>query len=301
MRIGITGASGFIGSAIIAKANDDGHTVVGYSRKAGKIIPGTEETRDYSDPEHADYSGLDSIIHLAGESILGIWTEGKKERVMDSRVQGTAALVRGLRDMEPAKRPKSLVCASAVGFYGERGDDVLDEESDRGFGFLAKVVVNWEAAAQKATDDFGLRVAMPRVGFVLGRNGGALPILKPLFKCCLGGKLGSGKQWMPWVHIDDVARIFLKCVTDQSIQGPLNCASPNPVTNKEFTREMGDALHRPAFLPTPAFALKLLPGGMSEMFLNSQRADPEVLRIHEYDWKFPDLGEALRDLLNNGY
>lgn len=299
MRIGITGASGFIGSAIIERANADGHIAIGFSRSAGKIIPGCEEVRDFSDPENADYKGLDAIIHLAGESILGVWTSGKKKRIYDSRIDGTAALVRGIGKIEQAKRPNALVCASGIGYYGDRGDDILDEEEDRGFGFLAKVVEDWEEAAQVAAEKHDVRVVTPRIGFVLGKSGGALKVLKLIFKCCLGGRLGSGKQWMPWVHIDDIAGIFLKSATSDLMRGPVNAAAPNPVNNREFTKALAGAVSRPAFIPTPAFALKMLPGGMSEMFLNSQRANPAALKLAEYKWEFTDVDVALADLIES--
>ncbi|NNE92817.1 MAG: TIGR01777 family protein [Verrucomicrobiales bacterium] len=293
MRIGLTGASGFIGSAIIEAANDAGHEVIGFSRNPAKIIPGTEEVRGFADPENSDYKGLDAMIHLAGESLLGIWTKKKKDRIYSSRVDGTDALVKGLAKLPEADRPGVLVAASAVGYYGDSGDAPLDEESDHGFGFLARVVQGWENAAMTAEKEYDIRTVTPRIGFVLGSNGGAMPILRKVFKACLGGKLGNGKQWMPWVHVKDVAGIFLESVVNSNLRGPVNCVGPDQVRNIDFTKTLAGAVNRPAILPVPAFALKRLPGGMSEMFLSSLRVEPVVMRLTDFEWQFDELDDAI--------
>lgn len=296
MRIGITGASGFVGRSLTAEAVRQDHEVIAFSRNRDREISGAVEVRDFSDPATADFGGLDVIIHLAGEPILGLWTEAKKQRIRDSRVDGTRALVRAIEHLSPAKRPKTLIAASATGFYGDGGADLLDEDSDPGFGFLADVVREWEAASEEA-GGVGLRFVCGRIGVILGQNGGAIPMLRRVFGLGIGGKLGSGKQWMPWVHIDDIARMFLLCATNEQISGPVNFVSPHPVTNSEFTKAIGAELKRPTILPVPGFALRSAPGGMDEMFLLSQRVDPSKLKLEEFEWHFPHLEAALADVL----
>lgn len=296
LRIGITGASGFLGAAIIAEANAAGHRVVGFSRSPDRAIEGVAEVRDFQEPDSADYRDLDVLVHLAGEPVLGLWTEGKKRRIYESRVEGTRALVRGLEKLPPEERPSRLISASGIGFYGDSGDAVVDEDSDVGFGFLAEVVRDWEAAVEEASG-IGMRTVMLRIGMVLGEGGGALPVLRKVFRGFLGGRLGSGRQWMSWIHVEDLARAFLYCANQEILSGPVNAVAPFPVTNRTFTETLAGKLDRPAFLPTPAFALRMAPGGMSEMFLNSQRVDPATLRLRGFEWRFPELGPALEDAL----
>ena len=296
MQIGITGASGFVGQTITAEAGREGHDIVAFSRTPDRALPGAAEVRDFSTPSEADFSGLDVLIHLAGEPILGLWTDAKKQRIRDSRVDGTRALVRAIEHLDPKERPKALICASATGFYGDGGPDPLDEDSDPGFGFLADVVREWEAAAEEAKG-VGLRVVCGRIGIILGRNGGAIPLLRRVFGFAMGGRLGSGKQWMPWVHIDDIARMFVHCATDDDISGPVNFVAPHPVTNREFTRAIGATLKRPTVFPVPGFLLKAAPGGMHEMFLFSQRVDPTVLKLRDFQWRFSQIEPALADVL----
>ena len=296
LRIGITGASGFLGSAIIAEAHAAGHRVVGFSRNPERSIDGVPEVRDFREPETADYRDLDVLFHLAGEPVLGLWTEGKKRRIYESRVEGSRALVRGLEKLSSEERPNSLISASGIGFYGDAGDAVVDEDSDVGFGFLAEVVRDWEAAVQEASS-IGLRTVMLRIGMVLGEEGGALPVLRKVFRGFLGGRLGSGRQWMSWIHVEDLARAFLYCAQREIFSGPVNAVAPYPVTNRTFTETLATRLERPAILPTPAFVLRMAPGGMSEMFLNSQRVDPATLRLRGFEWRFPELGPAFEDVL----
>lgn len=296
MRLGITGASGFIGRTLIEVANQGGHEVVAYSRQPERFVPGALEMREFSRPELSDYSGIDAVIHLAGEPVFGLWTEEKKRLIFETRYEGTRALVRGIEKMRSSERPKTLVCASGIGLYGDGGDDVLDEDSDVGFGFLAEVVRAWEAAAREASD-IGLRSVSCRIGFVLGETGGALPLMKKIFNCFVGGRLGSGGQWMSWIHVRDVARILLACAEDEVVSGPVNTVSPHPVTNREFTETLARILRRPAMVPAPSFVLKRLPGGMRELFLFGQRVSPSVLSLRGFRWAFPDLEIALRDAL----
>lgn len=293
LRLGITGVSGFIGSRLVELATAAGHQIIGFSRRPEREVPGVPEMREFSRPDQADYRDLDVIVHLAGEPVFGLWTQEKKRLIEQTRVEGTRDLVRGVEKLRVAERPRALICASAIGYYGDAGDDLADEDSDPGFGFLAEVVRGWETAAREASD-IGLRSASVRVGFVLGETGGALPLLRKIFRACLGGRLGSGEQWMSWVHVDDVARAFLECCENDSLKGPVNAVSPHPVTNREFTRTLARLLQRPAVLPAPAFALKLAPGGMGELFLHSQRVDPGVLRLGGFSWTFPYLEDALR-------
>ena len=296
MQIGITGASGLLGRALIAEANRGAVDVVAYTRNPRQAIPGAAEVRAFRDPVEADYSGLDALFHLAGEPILGLWTQRKKERIRSSRVAGTEGVIRGLERLDPASRPKTLINASAVGFYGDAGQGLIDEDADPGFGFLAEVVRDWERAASGASG-LGVRVVLARLGIVLGPTGGSLPFLSHVFNAFAGGRLGSGKQWMPWVHIDDAAAMFFHCLKKKAVEGPVNIVSPHPVTNAGFTKTLAGVLHRPAFLHVPGFVLKAAPGGMQEIFLNSQRVDPSVLRVQGYKWTFPDLQPALENAL----
>lgn len=293
MRIGITGASGFVGRAVVSRARAEGHEVVAFSRSPGTEIDGAAEVRDFSEPAEARVAGLDAVVHLAGESILGFWTQTKRGRILNSRVQGTAGLVKAIVNCSEGERPKVLVSASGSGFYGDRGDELLTEDDDPGLGFLASVCCEWEAAA-RAVEEHGVRWVAGRTGMVLGADGGAAPLLKKLFQFCLGGKLGSGEQWVPWVDLEDVAQMFLLACTEPKMRGPVNFASPHPVTNAEFTRVIAAQVHRPAIVPAPAPLLRFALRGMSEMLLNSQRLEPEALRLHGFEWIAPSLELAVR-------
>ncbi len=292
MRVGITGASGFLGSAILAEGQRRGWKIVAFSRRPDPGISGGEERRLLEEP--IDLHGLDALIHLAGEPIMGLWTRERKRRIRDSRIRLTEALLAALEGLDCEERPKVLVSASAVGYYGDRGEDWLDEESDVGFGFLAEVCRDWEAAARRA-ERLGLRVVLPRLGFVLGKGGG-LKRLRPLFKWGLGGRLGHGRQWMSWIHVEDVARIFADSVENASIRGAVNCVAPEPVRNRSFTAVYARVLRRWAFLPVPTGLLKHLPGEMASLFLGSQRVEPVALRAYGYTFLHTDLEKALRDL-----
>ncbi|MEX2578213.1 MAG: TIGR01777 family oxidoreductase [Verrucomicrobiales bacterium] len=292
MKVGITGASGFLGSALIAQANGRQWSVAAFSRDPDKPIEGADEVRSLGGGEKIDLDGLDALIHLAGEPLVGLWTKEKKRRIRESRVGLTSALVGDIGSLSRSRRPPVLVSASAVGYYGDRGDEWLDEEADVGFGFLAEVCRDWEAAAAKASR-LGVRVVTPRLGLVLGK-GGLLKRLRPIFRAGLGGPLGKGDQWMSWIHVEDAARVFLECVANDDVTGRVNCAAPNPATNREFTRTYAASLKRKAFLRVPGAALKRLPGGMGRMFLDSQRVAPVVMRAFDYRWLHEDLESALR-------
>lgn len=290
MRVGITGASGFLGSAIMTEGKSRGWSVVAFSRGAG-VVDGADETRSLTEPGGIDLNELDALVHLAGEPIVGMWSRDKKRRIHESRIDLTRELVETMSRLPEARRPAVFVSASAVAYYGDRGNEWLDEESDVGFGFLPAVCRDWETAAV-GTEKLGVRLVIPRVGLVLG-SGGLLKRLRPLFRVGLGGRLGRGQQWMSWIHVHDLSKVFADCVEKESLRGRINCVSPCPVTNGEFTKVYAEVLRRPAFFPVPAFPLKRLPGGMGDLFLASQRVDPVVLKSFDFQWSHPDLESAL--------
>ena len=283
MRFGITGASGFIGRRAAQLAAERGWDVVPFSRH-----PRDARTRLFLPGEAADVDGLDAVLHLAGEPVLGLWTGKKRARIMDSRVLGTRSIVDGFA--KTSRPPRVLVSGSAIGFYGNTGDREVDENSSPGEGFLADVCRSWEGEAEKVRD---ARVVLLRTGFVLGREGGAMKLILPVFRLGLGGKLGSGRQWMSCIHVDDVAAMALWAIENKAIRGPLNAVMPQPVTNADFTREVARAVHRPALLPAPAFLLRLVLGRMSSMLLDSSRVRPAVAERAHYRWLFPKLRGAL--------
>lgn len=292
MRIGITGATGFIGSALGRHAAEAGHEIVAFSRAGRVEEPWVAESRVMS-PE-ADFSGCDALVHLAGESLLGWWTASKKARIWGSRVDLTLAIVDTLA--KAAARPSVLVCASGAGFYGNRNDELLDERSAKGSGFLSDLCEKWERAAMRASE-LGIRVVTLRTGMVLGADGGAFPLLRRVFRLGLGGRLGGGRQWMPWIHVRDAAGTILWAVENSRVDGPLNLVSPGTVTNTEFTQTLARRLRRPAFCHAPAFALRLLLREMAgEMLLASQRAIPRVAMDLGRHFSFPTLDGALADL-----
>jgi uncharacterized protein len=236
---------------------------------------------------------MDAVIHLAGEPVAQRWNEEVKRRIFDSRVLGTRRLVDAIARVQ--HKPKILVCASAIGYYGDRGDEVLTESSNPGNGFLADACRGWEAEAGRAAE-IGMRVVKLRIGFVLGKDGGALAQMVPAFRAFVGGRLGSGKQWMPWIHVSDVAAMFVHAV-ENDISGVWNATAPNPVTNADFTREMGHVLGRPAMIPVPLFALTLAFGELGRYMLDSSRVIPEAALKANFRFGYPDLAPALRNLL----
>lgn len=292
MRIGITGATGFIGRHLKEYAIDQGHEVIAYSRR-----PGSGLTQPKQAPHALPETPLDALVHLSGESLMGLWTQDKRDRIWNSRVDFTESLVAHLATWKAENRPKVLVCASGAGFYGNSGVDAVDETSPRGEGFLADVCAGWESAAHRA-EALGMRVITSRTGMVLGRDGGAFPLLRRVFACGLGGRLGSGRQWMSWIHIDDAVQILLQAITTETVSGPLNLCAPEAVTNAEFTQKLAAALHRPAFFHAPAFALKVLLRGMAdEMLLSGQRVIPRVATEMGHDFVHPTLSGALASLV----
>jgi uncharacterized protein len=292
MEIGLTGASGFLGRQIIEHAIAAGDTVVGFSRNPRHRIASCVRTESFGPGLHL--GGLDAVIHLAGESILGLWTNAKKERIFRSRVEGTRWIVKAI--LGSPNPPKVLVCASAVGIYGDRGEEELTERHTTGADeFLAEVSQAWEAAAEEAAEA-GTRVVRVRIALVLGPKG-ALALMQNAFRLGLGGQFGKGDQWMPWVHINDIAKIFLFAAKNDSLSGPVNGASPNPVRNSEFTRTLGTLFKKPTFCTVPEFVLKTLLSEESTMLLDSQRVIPEKLLTSGFQFQFPTLDEALKDLI----
>lgn len=287
MVIGITGASGFVGGRLVPALAAEGHTCVAFSRDPSRAVPGCRETRALRPPEPPDLRGLDAVINLAGESIQGLWTAAKKERIRASRIEATRAVVRAL----PGSGVRTLLTASATGLYGDRGDEELTEDSAPGRGFLAEVCEEWEGEALAAMDQ-DVRVVMARIGFIVAAQGGAMDRLRPLFRCALGGRLGNGQQWMPWVHIDDTVGILCHLLEDEGCDGPYQVTAPEPVRNADFTRELAAALHRPAFLHVPAFALKMMLGELSHLVLDSTRALPKRTLASGYAFQQTQLRAA---------
>jgi uncharacterized protein len=293
MKVLVSGATGLIGKAVTNELKRAGHEITTLSRKpAGGAIGW--QPKDEPAPVHALESAR-VIIHLAGEPIAERrWTEEVKRGIRDSRVIGTRNLIRGIESA--ATRPALLVCASAVGYYGSRGDEVLDEASSPGHGFLPDVCVEWEGEAMRA-EQFGVRVVQMRTGLVLSTDGGALAKMLPPFRLGIGGRLGSGTQWVPWVHIADVAGIVMHSIENESLRGPINIVAPGIVTNAQFTSELASVLDRAAFLPVPEFALKFVFGEMAELLLSSQRVTPRAAVETGYSFQFTELAAALKDLL----
>ncbi len=277
MKVVITGASGFIGRALTARLQASGHDIEPLRTRKTTDVP-----------------RCDAVVHLAGESVAQRWTTEAKRRIHDSRVESARRIVESFKLLSPP--PAVLVSASAVGIYGSRGDEVLTENSQPGSGFLAEVCVAWEREARAATA-LGVRVVNPRIGVVLGRGGGALERMLPMFSHGAGGNLGSGRQWWSWIHLDDLTALIEFALSDTRLEGPVNATTPQPVTNSDFTRALGAALHRPAVLPVPAFALKLKLGEMASMLLDSQRVMPEAARAAGFEFRYPEIGPALAGIV----
>lgn len=275
MKVAITGASGFIGSHLVTELRARGDEVIALGR-------GTTP----------DLSGMDGVVNLAGEPIDQRWTSFAKERIWSSRIDGTERLAAAISAANP--RPRVLVSASAAGYYGSRGLEELDESSPPGDDFLASLCVQWERAAEEAA----VRVVKIRTGVVLGRGGGALKRIVPPFRVGLGGPLAGGRQYMPWISLDDIAGIYLDALTNENWSGPVNGCAPEPATNAEFTRALGRALERPAVIPVPAFALRALFGEMASVLTASQRMAPKRALELGYEFAHRRLDDALRAALD---
>ncbi len=299
MRILIGGTSGLIGSALVPRLAERGHDVVRLVRAGGADLAGTapwDPDRGILDPTRL--RGIDAVVHLGGVSIAsGRWTTERKQAILESRVRSTLLLAERIASTPAADRPRAFVVASATGYYGHRGEEALPETSAQGDGFLANVCRAWEEAASPAVRA-GTRVAQPRIGMVLGREGGALEAMLLPFRLGLGGPIGNGRQWWPWISLDDVAGVLVRLIEDETMSGAVNAVAPEAVTSAVFARALGRTLHRPAILPAPAFALRLLLGEMADaLLLASTKAVPERLSHAGFEFRHPRLDDALRAAL----
>ena len=297
MNVTISGASGFIGRRLLKVLGGAGHSLHVLSRHAGTNLPNGVRLSVWDPmngtPPRESVENADVVIHLTGEPVAHRWNAEIKRRIRDSRVAGTRHLVEALAALP--RRPAALISASGVGYYGSRGDETLEESSPAGKDFLAEVCVAWEREAQ-AAETLGMRVAVIRIGMVLDSRGGALQRMLPAFRLGMGGRLGSGRQWVSWIHLNDLVDLF-RYVVETPVQGPLNGVAPEPVRNLEFTRQLAMALKRPAIFPVPEFGLRLLFGELAQVLLASQRAMPRAAEAAGFRFRFPQLGPALADLL----
>lgn len=301
MKILVTGGTGFVGQPLVRKLIEANHKVVLLTRNpdaAKRAISDSVEIYGWepesTTPPKEAYNGIDAIVHLAGESIAaGRWTAKQKKKILDSRVLSTRNLMKGA--VEAGAKPKVIVSASAIGIYGDRGNQSLSETSPQGIGFLADVCRAWEKESQYPGLESVRKVNL-RIGIVLEKNGGALQKLLPIFKIGGGGPVGNGKQWMSWIHREDLIEMILYSVTHENVSGVFNAVAPNPSTNAEFSRALGKALHRPAFMPAPPLALKLAMGEMSELVLASQKVEAKKIVDTGFAFKFPSIQEALNDI-----
>ena len=298
MKILLTGSHGLVGSALMKSLESDGHEV----RPMVRYATGYGSKEIEWSPERYSIAlsrieGFDAVVHLAGENIAeGRWSDEKKQRIRESRVKGTQLLSEALASLN--SRPATFLCASAIGFYGDRGDETLVETSPPGQGFLPEVCVEWENSTREAAEK-GIRTVNMRFGIILAEEGGALAKMLTPFRMGVGGTFGSGKQWMSWILLEDVIRAIKQALTTEALSGPVNYVAPNPVRNAEFTKTLGRVLSRPTLFPVPEFAVKLLFGQMGEeLLLGSQRVEPARLKESGFEFQYPQLEAALRHLLN---
>lgn len=304
-RVGVTGASGFIGTALVGALIKRGDAVLAFTRRPQSAqIPTGADVRQLDLMSSASatenikaFEGLDAVVHLAGEPLTGRWTSEKKRKIHDSRQISTRNLVAAMRAC--GKPPLALVCASGAGYYGSRGDEPLTESSPRGHDYLSQVCVDWELEAATAAE-FGVRVVLMRQGPLMGRGGGALQAMLPPFRFGAGGPLGSGAQWWPWIHLDDAIAMYLFAIDREDLNGPLNVASPDLATNARFSQALGYALRRPSLAFAPGPALKILLGEFAESLLGSQLMLPAKAQDLGFAWRHESLDQALLDLLDPG-
>jgi uncharacterized protein len=301
MRVAVTGATGMIGSALVRALVERGDEVTALSRNAGRASEALGVPAEtWADPEAEQppldaLRGRDGVVHLLGELIAQRWSDEAKREIRDSRVLSTRNLVATLAKLLPEERPRVLVSGSGAGWYGHRGDERLDEStSEPGDDFLAQLSADWEAEARGA-EELGVRLVLNRTGVVLSDSGGALEKMLPFFKAGIGGPVAGGRQYVPWVHVDDVVGATIFALDNDSLSGPVNVTAPEPVTNRELSRTLGRVLHRPALAPVPALAVKALYGDMAQIVTTGQRAMPAALTAAGYRFKRPDLEAALRD------
>jgi uncharacterized protein len=300
LKVAVTGATGTIGRALVAALHDRGDQVAVLSRNPGKASEALGSDVDayaWAEPESQPppaeaLADADAVVHLAGEPVDQRWNDEAKKKIRESRELGTRNLVAGMKSA--GTRLQTIVSASACGYYGPRGDERVEESDPPGDDFLSDVVVRWEREAQ-AAEDLGLRVAMMRTGIVMSEEGGALARMLTPFKLGVGGPIAGGKQYMPWIHEDDVVGAYLFVLDNDDASGPINLSAPEPVTNKEFSKALGKTLSRPAFSPVPGFAIKTLYGEMATIVVNGVRMVPARLEELGYEFRHPDLREALAD------
>ena len=300
MKVTVTGATGRIGSHLVAALKARGDDVLVLSRDAERAAEKLGVEALAWDPENAappkaSLVGRDAIVHLAGEDVAQRWSKEAKARIVDSREKSTRSLVHAIFDTEP--RPPIFVCASASGYYGARGDEPVDESQPPGSDWLASVVMRWEQQADTAL--VGTRLVKVRTGIVLDSGGGALAKMLPPFKAGVGGPIGGGKQYMPWIHLDDIVGIYLAALDSPDFTGPINASAPNPVTNKEFAHALGRALHRPAVAPIPGLTIKAMYGEMAQIVLKGVRMVPGRAAELGYEFRHPELDEALESTLRS--
>lgn len=301
MKVLVTGGTGFVGRPLLKRLIESQHEVVLLSRNSesaknslGLPVQIFAWDPEAAPPPKAAYEGIDAIVHLAGESIAaGRWSEAQKKKILNSRTLSTRNLLKGA--VEAKAQLKVIVAASAIGIYGDRGNNVLSENSPQGIGFLADVCRAWEKESQYPGLESVRKVNL-RIGIVLEQKGGALQKLLPIFKLGGGGPVGNGKQWMSWIHRSDLVEMILFSLTNENVTGLVNAVAPNPVTNAAFSRTLGTALNRPAFMPAPAIALKLAMGEMSELVLASQKVEAKKIQEAGFAFKFPKIQEALDDI-----
>src|SRR3954471_6400899 len=303
MDVTLTGATGLIGIKLVRALRDRGDGITVLSRSPDRAqatlgVPAAAWDPLAGPAPTAALRGRDAVVHLAGEPVAQRWNDKVKQAIRDSRELGTRNLVAGLRAVDTG-RPSTLVASSAVGYYGKHGDERVPETTPPGDDFLAQVCVAWEREADAAGDlPTHPRVVKIRTGVVLDKSGGALKTMLPPFKLGIGGPIAGGRQYLPWIHVDDLVDLYLQALDDGSWTGPYNGAAPEPVTNRDFSRALGRALHRPAVAPVPTFALRLLYGEMAEVVAEGQRAVPERPLAGGFSYKYPDLDAALRDALS---
>jgi uncharacterized protein (TIGR01777 family) len=302
MRVLVTGTTGFVGRALVPRLQRGGHAVSAWVRDAERarpVLAPDVALHAAGGPEawRAALAGAEAVVNLAGEPLFGKrWTAARRRALVESRVGLTTRLVEAIAALPPAARPRVLVSASAVGYYGDRGDEPLTEESAPGTGFLADLCRSWEGAAQ-AAEGLGVRAALARLGIVLGPGGGALAAMLPAFRWGFGGPLGSGLQYVPWIHLADLVESLASALEDDRTRGPFNAVAPGALPQGAFARAIGRALHRPAFFPVPGWVLRLAVGGAAQAVLSGQRAEPRRLDALGFRFRFPDLDAALADVL----
>ncbi len=299
MKVVISGATGFVGQVLVKQLFDSGHEVSILTRNVAKAAISLGSKCSYHQwddmealPPQSAFEGCDCVINLMGETISKRWDEQQKKKMQLSRINGTRRLVEAVGQL--ARKPKVFVSTSAIGIYGNRGAEEINENSTLGSDFLATLCKDWENEANKVRNH-DMRLVIIRVGIVLGQGGGALQKMLPVFKTGLGGPAGSGKQFMSWVHIEDLANMFVEALKNENIEGVVNGTAPYPATNAEFSKQLGKALNRPAFLPAPAFALKIALGEMSQIVLEGQRVLPVKFKEHNFRYRYPTLEMALKE------